>query len=77
MLLIDLNDWGFECLLCGEDQPPGAKRWCVPFYEEPRPDLKIGQVVPGGGSADVVGGMTCCKACFDDNLRALEAMEGA
>ena len=69
-ITINLSDWHRECVLCGE--------WdyidhCVPYYEEPRPDLEIGARVPGGGEDDVVGGMSCCKTCHDRIYELSEA----
>ncbi len=61
-IVINLNDWDRECLLCGTW---GRHRHCVPYYEEPRPDLEIGQIIPGGQPDDVVCGMSCCKECHD------------
>lgn len=61
-ITIDLSDWDRECVLRGAW---GRHRHCVPFYEEPRPDLEIGDRVPGGGPDDIVGGMSCCKQCHD------------
>ena len=59
IVTINLSDWAQQCQICGE--------WdylthCVPFYEEPRPDVDIGDTLPCGG---VVGGMSCCKTCHD------------
>jgi len=56
---INLSRWSEECQIC--------YKWmflthCVPFYEEPRPDLEIGQRLSNG---DEVGGMSCCKECHD------------
>ena len=61
--VINLDDWDKECQICGEWR---RLYCCVPFYEDPRPDLEIGQRVPGGKPDDIVGGMSCCKQCQDE-----------
>lgn len=59
--LINLSRWPHECPLCGEDD---FLDFCVPFYEGPRLDLDIGDLVPGLGPDAVVGGMPCCDWCW-------------
>lgn len=60
-IVIDMSDWAKECQLCGKYD---YLDFCIPFYEEPRPDLEIGDQVPGGGPDDIVGGMSCCGRCW-------------
>lgn len=70
--MVSLSDWPAECQVCNKIN---WLDWCVPFFEEPRPDLAIGQRVPGGGPDDIIGGMTCCKACHD-RIHGTDRQEG-
>lgn len=61
MITINMSEWPEECPLCGEWS---MLRYSVAYYEEPRPDLEIGDRMSDDPD-DRVGGMICCRQCHD------------